>query len=101
MVVTPNTLRMPVAPTAALPIPRIGRLLRLSAVTLWPNSPLSVLSSGAASFTVTDSPVEPTSRLTSMRNVCSTGTRMFGRTYFLKPCTVTETSYVPVGTCTT
>ena len=66
-------LRMPADPALA-PIPSTGRLFSVSVVTLWLSSPLSVLSNGAASVTVTDSAAEPTSSVTSTRSVCATGT---------------------------
>ncbi len=60
--------------------------------TLWLNSPLSVLSRGDASLTVTDSDAEPTSSMTSTRKVCATVSTWFCRTNFLNPGTVTVNS---------
>ena len=65
------------------------------------SSPLSVFSRGAASVTTADSvKFESYFQSTSMRKVWATGTAKFWRTYFLKPATLTVSSYVPAGTWT-
>jgi hypothetical protein len=82
---------MPRLPALAVPMPRIGKSSNCSSVMSWATSPLSVLSSVASAWTVTDSVVAPTSSMRPSGTVWPASTEIPERVSFLKPDAVTVT----------